>query len=327
MLELVLIALVKSVLVLIALLLMIAYLTLMERRVVARIQVRLGPNRVGPFGLLQPFADGIKLLVKEDLIPAQADRSIYALAPALSLGAAFATFAVIPFGDTIVLWGRRIPLGIADVNVGLLYVFAISSLGVYGIIFGAWASNSKYPLLGGLRSTAQMLSYELCLVFSVVGVLMLSDSLSLRDVVAGQSKAWYVVLQPVGFLVFLIASFAEVNRLPFDLPEAENELVGGFHTEYSSMKFAMFFLAEYGNMITASAMITTLYLGGWRGPFLPPVVWFLVKVVALLFFFIWVRGTLPRFRYDQLMKFGWKVLLPVSIANILVTGVVLAWLS
>ena len=327
MLELVLIALVKSVVVLIALLLMVAYLTLMERVVIARIQVRVGPNRVGPFGLLQPIADGMKLLLKEDIIPAQADRYLYALAPALSFGAAFATFAVIPFGDTVVLWGRRIPLGIADVNVGLLYVFAISSLGVYGIIFGAWASNSKYPLLGGLRSAAQMLSYELCLVFSVVGVLMLSDSLSLYDVVAGQSRVWYVCLQPVGFLAFLVASFAEVNRLPFDLPEAENELVGGFHTEYSSMKFAMFFLGEYGSMITTSAMITTLYLGGWRGPFLPPVVWFLIKVLAFLFFFIWVRGTLPRFRYDQLMKFGWKVLLPVSIANILVTGLVLAWIG
>ncbi|MBN1504849.1 MAG: NADH-quinone oxidoreductase subunit NuoH [Candidatus Eisenbacteria bacterium] len=327
MLELVLIALVKSVVVLVALLLMVAYLTLMERVVIARIQVRVGPNRVGPFGLLQPIADGIKLLLKEDVIPAQADKYLYVLAPALSFGAAFATFAVIPFGDTVVLWGRRISLGIADVNVGLLYVFAISSLGVYGIVFGAWASNSKYPLLGGLRSAAQMVSYELCLVFSVVGVLMLSDSTSLADVVAGQAKVWYAVLQPVGFLVFLMASFAEVNRLPFDLPEAENELVGGFHTEYSSMKFAMFFLGEYGSMITTSAMITTLYLGGWRGPFFPPVVWFLIKVVAFLFFFIWVRGTLPRFRYDQLMKFGWKVLLPVSIANILVTGLVLAWTS
>ena len=322
--ELVLIALVKSAVVLVALLLMVAYLTLMERVVIARIQVRIGPNRVGPFGLLQPIADGIKLLLKEDLIPSQADKYLYVLAPALSFGAAFATFAVIPFGDTVVLWGRRIPLGIADVNVGLLYVFAISSLGVYGIVFGAWASNSKYPLLGGLRSAAQMLSYELCLVFSVVGVLMLSESTSLSDVVAGQSGVWYVCLQPVGFLVFLMASFAEVNRLPFDLPEAENELVGGFHTEYSSMKFAMFFLGEYGSMITTSAMITTLYLGGWRGPFFPPVVWFLIKVVAFLFFFIGVRGTLPRFRYDQLMKFGWKVLLPVSMANILVTGLVLA---
>jgi len=327
MLEFVLIALVKSVVVLVALLLMVAYLTLMERVVIARIQVRLGPNRVGPFGLLQPIADGIKLLLKEDVVPAQADKYLYVLAPALAFGAAFATFAVIPFGDTVVLWGRRIPLGVADVNVGLLYVFAVSSIGVYGIIFGAWASNSKYPLLGGLRSAAQMLSYELSLVFSVVGVLMLSGSLSLSDVVAGQSRLWYVCLQPVGFLAFLVASFAEVNRLPFDLPEAENELVGGFHTEYSSMKFAMFFLGEYGSMITTSAMITTLYLGGWHGPFLPPVVWFLIKVAAFLFFFVWVRGTLPRFRYDQLMKFGWKVLLPVSIANIFVTGLVLAWVG
>jgi len=322
--EFVLIALIKSVVVLIVLLLMVAYLTLMERRVVARLQVRFGPNRVGPFGLLQPIADGIKLLLKEDLVPERADKFIYVLAPALSLAAAFATIAVIPFGDNVVLFGRRITLGIADVNIGFLYVFAISSLGVYGIVFGAWASNSKYPLLGGLRSAAQLVSYELCLAFSVVGVLLVADSLSLSDIVGGQSRIWYVCLQPVGFLVFLIASFAEVNRLPFDLPEAENELVGGFHTEYSSMKFAMFFLGEYGGMITASAMVTTLYLGGWHGPFLPPVVWFLAKVVALLFFFIWVRGTLPRFRYDQLMKFGWKVLIPVSLANIFVTGLVLA---
>ncbi len=325
--EFVLIALVKSVVVVVVLLLMVAYLTLMERRVVARLQVRYGPNRVGPFGLLQPIADGIKLLLKEDIVPAQADKYIFVLAPAISLGAAFATFAVIPFGDDIVLFGRRIAMGIADVNIGLLYIFAISSLGVYGLIFGAWASNSKYPLLGGLRSAAQMVSYELCLAFSVIGVLMLADSVNLSDVVAGQSRVWYVFLQPVGFVIFLIASFAEVNRLPFDLPEAENELVGGFHTEYSSLKFAMFFLGEYGSMITASAIVTTLYLGGWRGPFLPPVVWFLLKVCALLFFFIWVRGTLPRFRYDQLMKFGWKVLVPLSLANILVTGLVLAWIG
>jgi NADH-quinone oxidoreductase subunit H len=320
----VLVAFVKSMVVFVALLLTVAYLTLLERKVVARIQVRVGPTRVGPAGLLQPIADGIKLLLKEDIVPTEADRHIYILAPALSLAAAFATFAVIPFGDVIQIFGRRISLSIADVNVGILYVFAISSLGVYGIIFGAWASNSKYPLIGGLRSAAQMVSYELCLAFSVIGVLMITGSMSLSDVVDGQSRLWFILLQPVGFLIFLIASFAEVNRLPFDLPEAENELVGGFHTEYSSMKFAMFFLGEYGNMVTASAMVTTLYLGGWHGPFLPPVVWFLIKVFVLLFFFVWVRGTLPRFRYDQLMKFGWKVLLPLSIANIIATGVVVA---
>jgi NADH-quinone oxidoreductase subunit H len=308
----------------VALLLTVAYLTLLERKVVARIQVRVGPTRVGPAGLLQPIADGIKLLLKEDIVPTEADRHIYILAPALSFAAAFATFAVIPFGDVIQVFGRKISLAIADVNVGILYVFAISSIGIYGIIFGAWASNSKYPLIGGLRSAAQMVSYELCLAFSVIGVLMIAGSMSLSDVVEGQSRLWFFLLQPVGFLIFLIASFAEVNRLPFDLPEAENELVGGFHTEYSSMKFAMFFLGEYGNMVTASAMVTTLYLGGWHGPFLPPVAWFLTKVFVLLFFFVWVRGTLPRFRYDQLMRFGWKVLLPLSIANIIATGVVLA---
>jgi len=322
--EYVLVALIKSIVVFVILLLMVAYLTLLERKVVARIQVRVGPNRVGPAGLLQPIADGIKLFLKEDIVPSEADRPLYILAPALSLAAAFATFAVIPFGDEIQIFGRRISLGIADVNIGILYVLAISGLGVYGIIFGAWASNSKYPLIGGLRSAAQMVSYEICLAFSIIGVLMITRSMSLTDVVDGQSHVWFAVLQPIGFLVFLIASFAEVNRLPFDLPEAENELVGGFHTEYSSMKFAMFFLGEYGNMITASAMITTLYLGGWHGPFLPPVVWFLVKIVVLLFVFVWVRGTLPRFRYDHLMKFGWKVLIPLSIANILATGIVLA---
>jgi len=320
----VLVAFVKSIVVFVALLLTVAYLTLLERKVVARIQVRVGPTRVGPAGLLQPIADGIKLLLKEDIVPMEADRHIYILAPALSLAAAFATFAVIPFGDVIQIFGRRISLAIADVNVGILYVFAISSIGIYGIIFGAWASNSKYPLIGGLRSAAQMVSYELCLAFSVIGVLMIAGSMSLSDVVEGQSRLWFFLLQPIGFLIFLIASFAEVNRLPFDLPEAENELVGGFHTEYSSMKFAMFFLGEYGNMVTASAMVTTLYLGGWHGPFLPPVAWFLIKVFVLLFFFVWVRGTLPRLRYDQLMKFGWKVLLPLSIANIIATGVVLA---
>ena len=324
MVEYVLVALIKSIVVFVILLLMVAYLTLLERKVVARIQVRVGPNRVGPARLLQPIADGIKLYLNEDILPSEADRPLYILAPALSLAAAFATFAVIPFGDEIQIFGRTISLGIADVNIGILYVLAISGLGVYGIIFGAWASNSKYPLIGGLRSAAQMVSYEICLAFSIIGVLMITRSMSLTDVVDGQSHVWFAVLQPIGFLVFLIASFAEVNRLPFDLPEAENELVGGFHTEYSSMKFAMFFLGEYGNMITASAMITTLYLGGWHGPFLPPVVWFLVKIVVLLFVFVWVRGTLPRFRYDQLMKFGWKVLIPLSIANILATGIVLA---
>ncbi|UCF78387.1 MAG: NADH-quinone oxidoreductase subunit NuoH [Candidatus Eiseniibacteriota bacterium] len=324
MLEYVLITVIKSLVILLALLLMIAYATLMERRVIAHLQVRVGPNRVGPWGLFQPFADGIKLFFKEDVVPSQADRAVFFLAPGISLAAAFATFAVIPFGNEIQLFGRRIALQLADINIGLLYVFAISSLGVYGLIMGAWASNSKYPILGGLRSAAQMVSYELCLVFSVIGVLMISRSVSLSDVVASQSRLWFLILQPVGFLIFLIASFAEVNRLPFDLPEAENELVAGFHTEYGSMKFAMFFLGEYGNMIAVSAMVTTLYLGGWHGPFLPPVVWFLGKVAALMFLFIWVRGTLPRFRYDQLMKFGWKVLLPVSLANIIVTGLILA---
>jgi len=243
---------------------------------------------------------------------------------------ALITFAVIPFGDTVRLFGRTIDLVITDINIGILYVFAVTSMGVYGVVLGGWASNSKYSLLGGLRSAAQMVSYEMSLGLSVVGVLMLSQSLSLVDIVNAQAGTWLGVIprwnlfaQPLGFALFLVSANAELNRAPFDLPEAETELVAGFHTEYSSMKFAMFFMAEYANMITASAVATTLFLGGWRGPLLPPVVWFLLKVFAFLFLFIWLRATLPRFRYDQLMAFGWKVLLPLALANVVVTAAVL----
>jgi NADH-quinone oxidoreductase subunit H len=305
-------------------LLSVTYLTWVERKVIGDIQVRLGPMRVGPHGLLQPIADGLKLLFKEDIIPQAADRTLYILAPAVTLIPAFISFAVIPFGDRIRLFGQTIDLVITDVNIGLLYVFGVASLGIYGIVLGGWASNNKYALLGGLRSSAQMISYELSLGLSVVGVVMLSQSLSLVEIVGAQARTWFVILQPIGFLIFLICAVAETNRAPFDLPEAETELVAGFHVEYSSMKFAMYFMAEYANMITVSAMTTTLFLGGWRGPWLPPVVWFLIKLYLLIFLFIWLRGTLPRFRYDQLMRFGWKVLLPVALVNIMATAVFVA---
>ena len=305
-------------------LLSVTYLTWLERKILSDIQVRLGPMRVGPHGLLQPIADGLKLLFKEEIVPQAADRTLYLLAPVLALIPAFISFAVIPFGDRIQLFGQSIDLVIADVNIGLLYVFGVASLGIYGIVLGGWASNNKYALLGGLRASAQMISYELSLSLSVVGVVMLSQSLSLVQIVGAQAKVWFIVLQPIGFLIFLICAVAEINRAPFDLPEAETELVAGFHVEYSSMKFAMYFMAEYANMITVSAMATTLFLGGWRGPWLPPVVWFLIKLYLFIFLFIWLRGTLPRFRYDQLMRFGWKVLLPIALVNIMVTAVFVA---
>jgi NADH-quinone oxidoreductase subunit H len=305
-------------------LLSVTYLTWLERKILSDIQVRLGPMRVGPHGLLQPIADGIKLLFKEEIVPQAADRTLYLLAPVLALIPAFISFAVIPFGDRIRLFGQSIDLVIADVNIGLLYVFGVASLGIYGIVLGGWASNNKYALLGGLRASAQMISYELSLSLSVVGVVMLSQSLSLVQIVDAQARVWFIVLQPIGFIIFLICAVAEINRAPFDLPEAETELVAGFHVEYSSMKFAMYFMAEYANMITVSAMATTLFLGGWRGPWLPPVVWFLIKLYLFIFLFIWLRGTLPRFRYDQLMRFGWKVLLPIALVNIMVTAVFVA---
>ena len=314
------------------LMLTVAYMTWVERKVISDFQVRLGPTRVGPFGLLQPIADGIKLFFKEDLIPSQVDRTIYLLAPALSLAPALIAFAVIPFGDTTTLFGLLpAPLGmhITDINVGVLYIFAISSLGVYGIVLAGWASNSKYALLGGLRASAQMISYELSMGLSIVGVVMMAGSLSLVDIVKAQGElgVWFIVPQALGFCIFFCCALAETNRAPFDLPEAETELVAGFHVEYSSMKFAMFFMAEYANMITAAALATTLFLGGWRGPVLPPVVWFLLKVFAVLYVFIWFRATLPRFRYDQLMAFGWKRLLPLALLNALVTAAVIVGVS
>jgi NADH-quinone oxidoreductase subunit H len=339
------VAAVKIVVVLIVLLTTVAYLTWLERKVVAHIQSRWGPYLVGPHGLLQPLADGIKFIVKEDIVPLEADRVIYWLAPFLAFVLAFLSIAVIPFGGGFTFHGHRIEFQIADLNVGLLFIFAVTSLGVYSIALAGWSSNSKYPLFGGLRSSAQMISYELSLGLAVIGVLMIAGTLSLRGIVNAQSGFWHIAgvntwlphwnifVQPVGFLVYFIAAIAETNRVPFDLPEGETELVGGFHTEYSSMKFAMFFISEYANMVTVSCLATLLFFGGWHGPvfgpapvrILLPIFWFGLKVFCFLFFYIWMRGTLPRFRYDQLMSFGWKFLLPVGLLNVLVTSFVIAW--
>ena len=328
------IPLIKIVLVVGMLLFVVAYLVYAERRIGAFIQNRLGPNRVGPFGLLQSIADLVKLVAKEDVVPLAANKTIHGLAPVLSITVALSTFAVIPFGDTITIFGRTLKLMIADVNVGVLYIVALTSLGVYGVTLSGWSSNNKYSLLGGLRSSAQMISYELSLGLSIIGVLMIAGTLQLDKIVQAQyGWKWNVFLQPLGFITFVVASFAETNRLPFDLPEAEPELVGGYHTEYSGIKFGLFFLAEYANMITASAVITTLYLGGWQFPYLQTfgfsdptvsilqILTFVTKVSLVLFFFIWVRWTIPRFRYDQLMNLGWKVMLPLSLLNVLGTGI------
>ena len=308
------------------LLLVIAYLIWVERKVMAHMQVRMGPMRVGWHGLLQPIADGLKLITKEDIIPANASKILFIASPAIAMVPALLSIAVIPFGDTISIMGVSIDMVITDVNIGILFILAVSSVGVYGILLGGWSSNNKYSLLGGLRSSAQMISYELSMGLSLIGVIMMTESLSLVDTVNAQAGLWFVVLQPVAFVVYAISAIAETNRCPFDLPEAETELVSGFHTEYSSMKFALFFMAEYANIITVSAVGVTFFFGGWRGPFLPPVVWFLIKMALCIFFFVWLRSTFPRFRIDQLMQFAWKVLLPVAVVNVLITGVVMALL-
>ncbi len=316
-----------------------AVLVYMERKVAAFVQQRYGPYLVGPRGMLQPLADIIKLIFKEELRPKAADSILFYVAPVLSATAAFAAFAVVPFGGETTFFGlldRPVRLQAADVNVGLLVIFAITSMGVYGIVLAGWASNSKYSLLGGLRSSAQMISYEISYGLSFAAVIMLASSLSLREIVDQQAgywfgfiPKWFVFLQPVAFLIFMIAGVAETNRAPFDFPEAEQELVAGYHTEYSSMSFALFFLAEYINMVVVSAVATDLFLGGWHGPFPLPDgfgwIWFLLKTFALLFFYIWMRWTLPRYRYDQLMEFGWKYLLPVAVINLLVTAFVVIY--
>ena len=323
----------KVVVVLVVLLTAIAYAVWLERKVVAHIQSRWGPYLVGPHGLLQPVADALKFLFKEDILPSEVDRVVYYLAPFIAFTMAFASIAVIPFGESITIRGHNIPFQITDLNVGLLFILAVTSLGVYGIALAGWASNSKFPLFGGLRSSAQMISYELSLGLAVVGVVIISSSLSLREIVEQQRGLFNIVTQPLGFLIYLTAAIAETNRTPFDLPEAESELVGGFHTEYSSFKFAMFFMAEYANIVTVSCLATLLFFGGWLGPVfgppllqsLLPVLWFCLKVFCFLFIYIWIRGTLPRFRYDQLMAFGWRFLLPFALLNVLVTSLVVAW--
>ena len=316
---------IKSAVVLVGVLTAFAYTTLLERRLLARFQLRLGPNRVGPFGLLQPLADGIKLIFKEDFRPAGADRVVYLAAPLISVVAALFVYAVIPIGPPVRLFGREVPLYIANVNIGILLVLAASSIGVYGVILGGWSSDSKYSLLGGLRSSAQVLSYELSLGLAVLGVIMAAHSLSLVDIVAAQRTGWFIWRQPLAFVLFLIAGFAETNRAPFDLPESEQELVGGFQTEYGGFKFAMFYVGEYVGVITMGALVTTLFLGGWQGPLLPPVLWFLLKVFVVVCFFIWVRATLPRVRYDHLMALGWKILIPAGLLNVAATACVIVW--
>ena len=334
--EFIVIAAVKIVLVLLIILTTVATIVYAERRISAFIQNRIGPNRVGPWGLLQAPADVLKLFIKEDIVPFHANKAIHTLAPIVSITVALATFAVIPFGDRITLFGQDVKLMIADVNIGVLYILAMTSMGVYGVTLSGWASNNKYSLLGGLRSSAQMISYELSMGLSVVAVIMVAGTLRLDRIVELQDGLfWNFWRMPIGFITFVVASFAETNRLPFDLPEAEPELVGGYHTEYSGMKFGTFFLAEYANMITSSALIVTLFFGGWQVPFLShvglsplavsliQVAAFVIKVGCMLVFYMWIRWTIPRFRYDQLMNLGWKVMLPLSLLNIAVTG---AWL-
>ena len=318
----VLLALLKSVIVIILLLTGFAYATLLERKLLAGIQVRIGPNRVGPWGLFQPLADGVKTAFKEDLAPRGADRVVFAIAPVISVVLALCAFAVIPIGPDINVFGTIVPLSIANVNFGILWVLGTTSLGVYGIVLAGWASNNKYSLLGGVRSSAQMVSYELSLGLSIVGVLLIAGSLRLTDIVGSQTSTWFVFLQPLGFVVYFISAIAEVNRAPFDLPEAEHELVAGYHTEYSGLKFALFQMSEYIGMIVTSSVATTLYFGGWHGPFglIDGPWWFLLKVFLIICVFIWIRATLPRMRYDRLMNFGWRILLPLALLNVVLTA-------
>ena len=337
------VALVKGALVVFALATAAAYLTLLERKVAARVQLRIGPNRVGPSGLLQPAADGVKLIFKEKAAPEGRDRLLFQIAPALAAGAALFAFATIPINQTICIGGHgasgalsvTCPGGyllhwdVANLNVGLLYILAVTSMGVYAIFLGGWSSNSKYSLLGALRSSAQLISYEMAISFAVIGPILLSGTLNLEQMVRQQQGLWFVFLQPLGFLLYFTAAFAETNRLPFDLPDAEGELGAGYHTEFAGMRFGLFFFAEYINMVTVCSIATVLFLGGWLAPlwFLPSwlgPIWFVAKAGALLFVMMWVRWTFPRLRYDRLMQFGWKVLLPLGLANIVVTAVFVA---
>ncbi len=313
----------KIAVILTGVLVLAAYLVLLERKLLGRFQARIGPNRAGVFGLLQPIADGIKLLAKEDVIPGGADRLIFLFATVIVAATAMLTFAVIPLGPELTMAGKKIPMVVTDMNVGLLYAFAMASLSVYGVVLGGWASNSKYALLGSIRGAAQMISYELALGLSIVPVVMLTGSFSLVDIVDAQAKRPFIVVQPLAFIIFFIAAMAESKRIPFDLPEAEAELGSGYHTEYSGMRFGMFFLGEYVQMQVLGALIAVFFLGGWRGPFFPPVIWLLAKVFLIAVAMIWIRATLPRFRYDQLMALGWKFLIPAALINIVITGFIM----
>jgi NADH-quinone oxidoreductase subunit H len=325
----------KIVVLLNAVLLSVAFMTLLERKVMAWVQVRLGPMRVGPHGVLQPIADAIKLLLKEDITPARADRWVFTLAPIISMVPALIVFAVIPFDQEVTIFGYTTPLHIAaDINVGLLYLLSVTSIGVYGIILAGYASNSKYPLLAGLRASAQLISYEIAVIMMLVSMVVTAGTLSMVGIVEAQANhgVWYAFIQPVALVVLFIGGLAETNRAPFDMPEAEQELVGGFHTEYSGMRFALFFLAEYAHIIVAAAVMTTLFFGGWLRPFpnvealwvldvVPGWLWFFLKTFVFIYIFMWIRATVPRYRYDQLMRLGWKVLIPLAIANLVVTGI------
>ncbi len=309
--------------ILIVLLLAAAYLVWVERKVLGRMQARYGPNRAGRFGLLQPIVDLVKLVLKEDTVPQGASRGVFLVAPGVVASMALLIFAVVPFGRNITLGGREIPLLVTDLNVALLLILALSSISVYGVALGGWASNSKYSLLGGIRAAAQMISYELPLGLSLVPVVMLARSFSLVEITNAQSRYPFILVQPISFILFFIAAIAEIKRIPFDLPEAENELGAGYHTEYSGMRFGLFFLGEYVTMIVLGSLTAVFFLGGWHGPILPPILWFLLKVWVIAFVLIWIRGTYPRLRYDQLMNTGWKVLIPVALLNIMATG---AWI-
>jgi NADH-quinone oxidoreductase subunit H len=309
-------------------------MVLLERKVIAWVQSRLGPMRVGPYGVLQPIADAVKLMIKEDITPVRADKWVFTFAPIISMVPALIVYAVIPFGPEVTIFGRQVTLYITDINVGLLYIVSVASVGVYGIILAGYASNSKYPLLASLRASAQLISYEVAVTLTLVSVILIAGTLSMVGIVEAQRQAglWFVFAQPIAFGLIVIGGLAETNRAPFDLPEAEQELTGGFHTEYSGMRFALFFLAEYANMIVVSAVATTLFLGGYLRPFpnvealrvldyVPGWIWFLAKTFAFLYVFVWIRATLPRYRYDQLMRLGWKVLIPLGIVNLVVTGI------
>jgi NADH-quinone oxidoreductase subunit H len=317
---------VKALILIVSLLVGFMYLTLYERKALARIQVRIGPNRAGPQGFFQPLADGLKLIFKEELIPANAYKLIFIIAPIVTVVPALVILAVVPWGGTVTLFGREISLSVSNLNIGILYITAIASISVYGIVLAGWSSNNKYAMLGGIRSSAQMISYELALGLGFIGPMMLANSMNVNNIVQAQDPIWFVVYQPIGALIFWVATLAEVNRAPFDMPEAEQELTAGYHTEYSGLKFAMFFIAEYTKMIAVSTIAVALFFGGYRGPFIDQMPWLgpvymLIKVVILLFGMIWVRATLPRMRYDRLMAFGWKILFPLALINVFITAV------